>query len=99
MNSEHPVDVKQRYVETATKAFVKSMESASISMNKIFKEIGDEWMSNKDFNDTTIPYIYLSKELNICMKCGEDKDKFFGLIKTKCKCNRWWMNENRFKNN
>jgi len=45
-------------------------------------------MSNKDFNDTTIPYIYLSKELNICMKCGEDKDKFFGLIKTKCKCNR-----------
>ena len=41
MNSEHPIDVKQRYVETATKAFVKSMESSGISMNKILK-IGDE---------------------------------------------------------
>ena len=41
---------------------------------------------DKDWNDASVGYTWISKEMNICSKCGGEKAKWFGLIQSKCTC-------------
>lgn len=42
-------------------------------------------MSNKDFDDKSVPYKYVGIEMDVCPNCGEEKTFF----KRKCKCQKY----------
>lgn len=48
---------------------------------------------SKDWDSREIKTFWVTKEMDICYKCGEENTRFFGLLKKKCKCDEFCVED------